>query len=260
MTNDGASDRPDKTPIQVPTARVLGREERVLPKRFYKDVGLGAVMGGFAILLDGRPVKTPTKNELVLPKERLATAVAEEWAAQAASIDPATMPLTRLVNTALDRVRGREDEIVAEIAAYAGSDLVCYRADRPEPLVQAQADAWDPVLEWADEKMGARFVVADGVMHKPQPAGSIARVRDALAAHDAFALTALHNMTTLTGSVLIALAHAAGALDLAAAWKAAHVDEDHQIAEWGEDAEASARRAGRWREMQAAGRLLTLSR
>lgn len=256
MTNNGDA----KTPVQVPTARVLGREERVLPKRFYKDVGLGAVMSGFAILLDGHPVKTPTKNELVLPKERLATAVAEEWAAQATHIDPGTMPLTKLANTALDRVRGREDEIVAEIAAFSGSDLVCYRADRPEPLVRAQADAWDPVLEWAEEKLRARFVVVDGVMHKPQPAGSVARVRDALADYDPFALTALHNMTTLTGSVLLALAHAAGHLDLEAAWEAAHVDEDHQIAEWGEDAEATARRAFRWREMQAAGRLLELSR
>ena len=127
-------------------------------------------------------------------------------------------------------------------------------------LVQAPADAWDPVLEWAEDKLGATFFVATGIIHKPQPADSLARVQAALSRHDPFALTALHNMTTLTGSVLLALAHAAGDLDLETIWRAAHVDEDHQIAEWGADAEAEARRAHRWREMQAAGHLLALSR
>ena len=254
MTDDGRSDKPATRP------KVLGREERVLPRRFYRDVGLGATLGGFAILLDGRPVRTPAKNGLELPNERLATAVAQEWAAQGVHIDPHSMPLTKLSNTALDRVRSREEEIVEEIAAFAGSDLVCYRAASPASLVEAQAAAWDPALDWADENLGARFVVVTGLVHQPQPAESVARVRTALAAHDAFALTALHNMTSLTGSALFALAHAAGAFDLETIWVAAHVDEDFQIAAWGTDAEAEARRASRWGDMQAAGRLLVLSR
>ena len=244
-----------------PRAKVLGREEAApLPKRFYKDVGLGATLGGFTILLDGRPIKTPSKADLLLPREGLATAVAEEWAAQGAHIDPATMPLTRLGNTALDRVRGRETEIIDELVAYAASDLVCYRADRPASLVQAQAAAWDPVLDWAETKLGAHFTRVVGLMPRPQPAASMARVRTALAAFDPFALCALHNMTTLSGSALLCLAHAAGQFDLETIWAAAHVDEDHQIAAWGADEGAAIRRAGRWRAMQAAGRLLQLAR
>lgn len=254
-------DETPKPPPAPPRAKVLGREEaRPLPKRFYKDVGLGATLGGFTILLDGRPVKTPTRNDLLLPREALATAIAAEWAAQGAHIDPASMPLTKLANTAIDRVRGREDEIAGEITAYAGSDLVCYRAGRPASLVARQAAAWDPVLAWAEDQLGARFVLITGLMPKPQPTGSIGKVRAALAAFDPFALCALHNMTTLSGSALLCLAHAMGQFDLETIWAAAHVDEDHQIAAWGADEGAAIRRAGRWREMQAAGRLLQLAR
>ena len=248
-----------------PAIKVLGRDDKKpLPKRFYRDVGLGATIsaeggGGFAILLDGRPVKTPAKGDLVLPREALATAVAEEWAAQITHIDPATMPLTKLCNTAIDRVRGREDEIAGEITQYAGSDLVCYRAERPPKLVAMQAAAWDPVLAWARQELNANFTLAYGLMPVPQPAESLARVRDALDAFDCFALCALHNMTTLTGSALMALAHARGFGDLEATWAAAHADEDFQIEAWGTDAEAEARRVHRWRAMQAAGRLLALA-
>ena len=238
-----------------------GREaERPLPKRFYKDVGLGATLGGFAILLDGRPVKTPSKNGLLLTREALAAAVATEWASQVETIDPAAMPLTKLCNTAIDRVRGREREIADEIAAYAGSDLVCYRAAQPRTLVEAQSAAWDPVLVWAAAELGAPFEPVVGMVHAAQPAASLARVRAALDADDPFALCALHNMTTLTGSCLLALMHAHERLDLEAAWTAAHVDEDFQIAAWGTDDEATARRAFRRREMQAAGDLLRLAR
>lgn len=210
-------------------------------------------------MLDGRPVKTPAKGELVLPREALATAVAEEWAAQITHIDPAAMPLTKLCNTAIDRVRGREDAIAAEIAHFAGSDLVCFRAERPPKLVAMQAVAWDPVLAWADADLSAPFVRVCGLMPVPQPAESLARVRNALDAYNCFALCALHNMTTLTGSALMALAHARGFRDLEATWAAAHADEDFQIEAWGSDAEAEARRRHRWRDMQAAGRLLQLA-
>ena len=244
-----------------PKPRVPGRDAPApLPKRFYKDVGLGATLGGFAILLDGRPVKTPSKNGLLLPREALADRVATEWASQGAHIDPKAMPLTKLCNTAIDRVQGREDEIAQEIAGYAGSDLVCYRAAQPRTLVAAQAAAWDPILAWARERLGAAFQPVTGLVHVAQPAQSLARVRSALDAHDAFAMCALHNITTLTGSALLALAHADGRLDLETAWSAAHVDEDYQVAAWGADEEAAARRAFRWREVQAAGDLLRLAR
>lgn len=236
--------------------KVLGREERTLPKRFYKDVGLGATLGGFAILLDGRPVKTPAKSELVLPRDGLATAVAEEWAGQGMHIDPGSMPLTKLCNTAIDRVRGREAEIADEITRYAGSDLVCYRAERPSRLVEQQSAAWDPILAWAKETLSATFVLARGLMPVTQPAESLTRVRAALEGFDCFGLCALHNMTTLTGSALMALAHARGARTLTEIWAAAHVDEEFQIEAWGSDAEAMARRAHRWGEMQSAGALL----
>jgi chaperone required for assembly of F1-ATPase len=246
--------------------KVLGRDDKKpLPKRFYKEVGLGATRsaeGGsaFAILLDGRPVKTPAKGELVLPSEALATAVAREWAAQVTHINPALMPLTKLCNTAIDRVRGREGIIADDIAAYAGSDLVCYRAESPPKLVAMQAAAWDPVLVWARHELSASFTLAQGLMPITQPAESAARVRVALAGFDCFALCALHNITTLTGSVLMALAHARGFRDLEVTWTAAHVDEDFQIEAWGVDAEAEARREHRWQDMQAAGALLVLAR
>ena len=210
-------------------------------------------------MLDGRPVKTPAKGELVLPREALATAVAEEWAAQVTHIDPAAMPLTKLCNTAIDRVRGREDAIADDIAKYAGSDLVCYRAERPPKLVSMQAVAWGPVLAWAGAQLSATFTLGSGLMPVRQPSESLARVRAALDAFDCFALCALHNMTTLTGSALMALAHARGFRDLESTWAAAHVDEDFQIEAWGSDAEAEARRRHRWRDMQAAGRLLQLA-
>lgn len=269
MTTDDADDTRDTQPNtpEKSAAKVLGREmKKALPRRFYKEVGLGVTLEGFAILLDGRPVKTPTKSGLTLPTEGLANAVAREWADQVKEIDPATMPLTKLCNTAIDRVRGRETEIVDELAAYADSDLVCYRAAHPLALAQAQAAAWDPVLAWARASLGAPFVTVQGLSHQPQPETSIEKARSALAEFDAFELCALHNITTLTGSVLLALAHArdgrAGAQSwaLEKVWSVAHVDEDFQIAAWGQDDDAVIRRAGRWREMQAAGQLLRLAR
>ena len=247
--------------------KVLGRDDKKpLARRFYKEVGLGVTLdvasgggSGFAILLDGRPVKTPAKGELVLPRESLATAVAAEWAAQTVHIDPAAMPLTKLCNTAIDRVRGREGEIADEIAGYAGSDLVCYRAEHPPKLVAMQAAAWDPVLAWARQELHATFTLAHGLMPVTQPSESLAHVRAALDGFNCFALCALHNMTTLTGSALMALAHVRGFLDLEATWTAAHADEDFQIQAWGTDAEAEARRKHRWRDMQAAGDLLKMA-
>lgn len=246
--------------------RVPGRDVRPLPKRLYTSVSVESARpsgeeGGareFRVLLDGRPVRTPAKGVLAVPSRALAEAIAAEWEAQGDRIDPTTMPLTRLVNSALDGVRGREAEVRAEIAKYAASDLVCYRATEPEGLVRRQTELWDPVLAWSRTALGADFRAGEGLMPVAQPEAARAAIARALAGEDALSLAALHVMTTLTGSALLALAHARGALAVEAAWTAAHIDEDWQIARWGEDAEASARRQHRWAEMQAASQLLAL--
>jgi chaperone required for assembly of F1-ATPase len=210
------------------------------------------------VLLDGRGIRTPGKQPLLVPTLDLAEAIAAEWKAQGEHIDPATMPMTRLLNSAIDGVRGREADVRAEIVKYAGSDLLCYRAGEPEGLARRQGELWDPVLAWCGEALGARFAVAQGLMPVPQPQAATAAVGRALDGLDPLRLAALHVMTTLTGSALLALAHARGRLTCEAAWAAAHVDEDWQIARWGEDAEASLRRRQRWSEMQAASRVLAL--
>jgi chaperone required for assembly of F1-ATPase len=195
---------------------------------------------------------------LALPTRALAEAVAAEWEAQGERIDPATMPLTRLANSTIDGVIARQAEVRAEIVKYAGSDLLCYRAEGPEELIRRQAETWDPVLAWARAALGADFNVSQGVMPAAQPDAATEAVARALQPHGPFALAAIHVMTTLMGSALLALAHAHGHLSAEAAWVAAHVDEDWQISQWGEDAEAKARRDRRWAEMQAASRLLEL--
>jgi chaperone required for assembly of F1-ATPase len=228
------------------------------PKRFYRAASVEGAAPAFRVLLDGRPVRTPAKRELAVPARALADALAAEWEAQGERIDPAGMPLTRLVNSAIDGVAGREADVRADIAKYAGSDLVCYLAEGPAELVRRQAEAWDPVLAWARETLGARFVLGQGIVPVAQPQTATAAVQDALADLDAFTLAAHHVIATLTGSALLALAHGCGQLTAEQAWAAAHVDEDWQISRWGEDAEAQARRERRWAEMQAASRLLAL--
>lgn len=226
--------------------------------RFYKSVSIAADGGAFRLLLDGKPVRTPAKKQFLLPTRALADAVAAEWDAQAERIDPATMPLTRFANSAIDGVMGREAEVRADIVKYAGSDLVCYRAEGPPELVRRQAAVWDPVLAWARDAMGASFRVVEGIMPAAQPGAATAGVARAVEGYRAFDLAALHVMTTLMGSALLALAHARGQLSADEAWSAAHLDEDWQISQWGEDAEANARRERRWLDMQAASRLLRL--
>jgi chaperone required for assembly of F1-ATPase len=233
---------------------------RPLPKRFYREAAVQQAPGGFAIVLDVRPVKTPGKQPLAVPSRELAEQIAAEWSAQGTSIDPATMPLTRIVNSALDGVAPRLAEVAADVVAYAGSDLVCYRAEAPPELVAEQSIHWDPILAWAQQALGAELTTASGVMPVTQPPSASEAVARAVAGYDALRLAALHTITTLTGSALIALAHAAGKLGAHEAWAAAHVDEDWQIRQWGEDAEAAERRRRRWQEMQAASRILTLAR
>ncbi len=235
-------------------------QKKSLPKRFYKEVAVTDEGGAAALLLDGKPVRTPGKAPLALPNAAAAEALAEEWRAQGERIDPSTMPLTRLTNSAIDGVRGQEAAVAADIARHAGSDLVCYRADGPEGLIAAQAKHWDPVLAWAERELGAPFRRVAGITHVEQPAASLEAIARRLEGFDAFALAALHVMTQLTGSALLALGVALRRLTPEEAWAAAHVDEDWQIGQWGEDAEAAARRVNRKRDFDAAAKLLELVR
>ncbi len=238
----------------------VSQRDAALAKRFYQQVTTGTEGGGGAVLLlDGKPVRTPGKAALRLPTRALAEAIAEEWRAQGERIDPLTMPLTRLANSAIDGVAGREQAVIDDIVAHAGSDLVCYRAGGPDGLVKAQQTHWDPVLAWARTALGAPLFLAEGVAHVAQPETSLARLRETLLGRDAFSLAALHVMTGLTGSALLALAVAQGRLTPEAAWEAAHVDEDWQISKWGQDAEAAERRKNRWRDFAAATRALPLT-
>jgi chaperone required for assembly of F1-ATPase len=253
VTTNGKADKP---PAKVP-----GREPPApLPKRFYKDVTVGPAEGGYAILLDGKPVRTPRKLPLRVPTRELADAIAQEWAAQKERVDPRTMPLSKLAITAIDGVAAHMADVAAEIVKFAGSDLICYRAEAPEALSVLQASVWDPMLRWAESALGARFATAKGVMPVHQSHQALQSVAKAIEPFDAMALTALHVMTTLTGSAVLALAHAAGRLSAEEAWLAAHVDEDWQVSQWGVDVEAAERRARRWAEMQAASRFLRLLR
>ncbi|MBX3539030.1 MAG: ATPase [Chelatococcus sp.] len=232
-----------------------------LPKRFYTVAGVDARPEGFALVLDGRGARTPGRKPLQFPTQAMAEAVAAEWAAQDDVIDPRRMPLTRLANSAIDGVADNGEAVAAEVVRYAGSDLLCYRADHPEKLVARQVALWDPVLDWARAELGARFILAEGVMHVEQPAAALAAVAARVQRYPGpFALAALNVMTTLSGSVLLALAVAEGHLSPAEAWTAAHVDEDAQIEVWGEDEEASARREARWLDFAAAAHLFALSR
>ncbi|MBX9682748.1 MAG: ATPase [Hyphomicrobium sp.] len=232
-----------------------------LAKRFYKAVAVGAAAppdSGYQILLDGRAVKTPAKRPLQVPTLPLAEAIAAEWSAQTDTISPATMPLTRFANTAIDAVADTRDAVAADIAAYAGSDLLCYRAETPAELARLQSERWDPIIAWAHEALKVQFTVVTGVMPVAQPAAALAAFGSALHPHEPFRLTALHVMTTLTGSGLLVLAHARDFLSAHDVWTAAHVDEDYQISLWGCDAQAADRRVGRHAEFMAASTFLTL--
>lgn len=233
-------------------------QKKHLPRRFYKETGVEADGDLFALTLDGRRARTPAKNALAVASEPVAQALAAEWAAQGELIDPAEMPLTRLVNAAIDGVAREMDAVRDEVVKYAGSDLLCYRAGEPESLVRDQSAAWDPPLDWMRQRWGARFILAEGIVFAAQTEPALERVRAAVDAAigdgpDApLRLAGLNVMTTLTGSAILALAVAHGAMTPAQAWSAAHVDEDFQIRAWGTDEEAEARRARRWLDMQAA--------
>jgi chaperone required for assembly of F1-ATPase len=236
-----------------PTEAARRPQRPAVKRRFYKSVGLAPDGDGFAIVLDGRPVKTPARRPLAVPTRPLAEAIAAEWEAQTEVVDPARMPLTRLANTIIDGVAAAAAEIVAEVENYLGSDLVFYRAETPAALLAHQARVWDPILGFAREALGAHFVMTQGVHFVAQPAAAVVAARQAIP-ENPWRLGAVHVITTLTGSALIA----AGALTPEDAWTAAHVDEDWNMEQWGRDAIALERRATRFAEMQAAATVLRL--
>jgi chaperone required for assembly of F1-ATPase len=215
---------------------------RPLPKKFYK---LATVTDELGIALDGRSVKTPMKAKLVLPSLPLAEAIAAEWNEQIEFINPAAMPLTKLANTAIDRAGTERAFVAGQVVEFAGSDMVCYRAEAPSNLVELQAAAWDPVVTWAAAAMNAKVKLVAGIIHHKQDDATIAHVEAYVARLPNFELTVAHNLTTLTGSALLGLMLTAKAISPEAGWQAAHVEEDFQIATWGNDDEAQARRAFR---------------
>ena len=225
-----------------------------LRRRFYQR----ATVEDGAIVLDARPVRTPARGVLAAPTRPLAEAIAAEWEAQRDVIDPARMPLTRLANAIIDGVSVSQGAVAQEVVAYLGSDLLFYRAETPPGLVRRQAQHWDPVVAWARDALGARFVLAEGVMHVAQPDHAIAAACAAIP-QDPWRLGAVHSITTLTGSALLALAVAHRQLSAEQGWAGAHVDEDWNMEQWGRDELALERRAYRFAEMQAAATVLALS-
>lgn len=226
-------------------------------KRFYKSVSLGE---GNAILLDDRTLKTPRGASLDLPTRALANAIVEEWRSQGEEIDPQVMPLAKLANTAIDGVTPRRDEVIAEIVAFARHDHLCYRTDKPAELARRQSEAWDPLLDWAAERYGAPLMIARGVTSVAQPESSMAALRKAVEAFGPFALSALHVIASICGSLILALAVAGGRLSAEEAFALSQVDERFQAEKWGLDSEAEMRAKRLERELVTAARFMDLSR
>lgn len=225
------------------------------PRVFWKEVGIAPVKGGFAIELDGRGVRTPAKAPLVIPTRALAEAVAAEWAAQEEKVDPATMPFTRLANSAIDKVAVQFAEVAQMLAAYGGSDLLCYRADHPQALVARQAEAWDPILAWAAEALEAPLQVGAGLMHVAQPEASLEALTRRVTAQSPFELAAFHDLVAMSGSLILAFAVTHGRLSADEAWALSRLDESWQAEQWGKDEEAeslAAQKSGEFSRAAAA--------
>lgn len=227
-------------------------------KRFYDEVSVGSHASGLSILLDTRPIKTPAGALLLAPTRGLAEAIAAEWRGQGEKLNPETMPLTKALNTALDRVSVNRNAIVTDLAKYAGADLICYRADSPAELTRRQTAAWNPWLDWAAGRFGARLSITTGVTHVPQPEEALERLQDAIAAHDEHRLVVLHAGITITGSAVLGLAFAAKAIPATDAFAASQIDECFQAELWGRDAEAEKARAQRLADLTAAEAYLNL--
>ena len=238
--------------------RVQARDKVELPKRFYKEAGIVPIEGGFAVTLDGRPTRTPGRVPVVVESEVLAQLMADEWAAQGERINPETMPLVRLVNSAVESGAERVPNFRDEIVKYAGNDLLLYRADTPQELVAAEETAWDAALVKLARHFGVRFQPTIGILHQDQPTATLSRLAKSVADEQLLPLTALVSITTLTGSGLLAIGLRHGLFTAEEVWAAAHVDEDHNIRLWGEMEEARLRRQKRRQEFDASVKMLEL--
>ena len=233
-----------------------------LPRRFYDAVSVADQGNGYVVELDKRILRTPGKKELLLPTKALAQKIADEWQAQSEQIDMSQMPLTRLANAAWDGVRPRMVEVCEDIVKYAGSDLLCYRADHPQELIALQEKSWDPILAWAKESYEISLEATSGIMPVAQSEDALAKLREVIVTRykDAYQLAALHALTSLSGSAILSFAHGEGHLSVMQLWQAAHVDEDWQNSRWGIDDEAQTRRELREAELMAASTMLVLAR
>ena len=229
-------------------------------RRFWKTASTRPAEGGWEVVLDDRPVRTPGKRPLILPTEALAKAIAAEWDAQEDQIDPNTMPLTRAANSAIEKVAPQFDAVAQMLAEYGGTDLLSYRAEQPEDLVQKQAAGWDPLIDWAATELHAPLRITHGVVPVPQDTTSLERLTQDVTNLDHFGLTALHDLVTLPGSLILGLAVIKGRLTAEEAYHLSRIDEDHQAMLWGEDEEAQEAAEGRRRAMENAEQFWKLSR
>ena len=229
-------------------------------KRFYKETAVDVADGGHRVLLDGKHMRTPAKAVLVVPAHALAEAIAAEWGEvpDKAEISASRLPLTRLAATGLDRVATQRNRVIEDTAKYAGSDMLCYRASEPETLVTRQQETWQPLLDWAAERYGARLVVVEGLAFVDQPQDAVKKLHDAVAAHSDLGLSALYNLTHISGSLVVALAVAEGHLSAADAFASAQLDELYQVERWGEDPIAAQRHQGIRQDIDASARFLAL--
>lgn len=228
-------------------------------KRFWTEATVAPAEGGFQVLLDGRPVRSPGKIPIVLPTAAMARAMAAEWAAQEDEIRPLTMPVTRAANSAIERVTPQHADVAAMLAAYGETDLLCYRAESPSTLAERQAAAWDPVLDWAAEVLGARLVVTEGILPVAQDPKAVAILHDHVARATAFEMTGLHDLISLSGSLILGLATAHGHLAPDAAFALSRIDEEYQIEQWGRDEEADMATANSREQFLNAERFYRLS-
>ena len=228
-------------------------------KRFWKEAQVVEAEGGYAVELDGRPVRTPLKSAMTLPSRAMAEAVAAEWDAQEGEIKPVSMPVTRAANAAIDKVTRQHGEVAEMLAAYGDSDLLCYRADSPQELVERQAEAWDPLLDWADATFGARLIPVEGVMHAPQNPRALERLAAPVHAMDAFRLTAFHDLVGISGSLVIGLAAIHEVKDIGTLWRLSRIDETWQEEQWGIDEDARAQAAMKESDFYAAKRFHDLA-
>jgi chaperone required for assembly of F1-ATPase len=227
-------------------------------KRFWSKASAAPCDGGFTVHLDARPVRTPAKSPLILPTLALAEAVAAEWEAQTGLVTPATMPFTRTANSAIDKVAPQFDAVVSTIAAYGGTDLLCYRAETPEPLIARQAAGWDPILAWAATTLAAPLQATSGVMHVSQPPSSLEALTARVAAMTPFQIAAFHDLVALSGSLILALAMTRGRLDAETAWSLSRIDETWQAEVWGVDEEAAEMTVQKHDAFLLAGRFFAL--